>query len=337
MSEARKIAVLGGGSWGTALALTMLRAGHETILWARDSETVEAVNTRGENPRYLPGITLDDGLTATVDLAGAVAGADCVLAVVPAQAMRALLENLAGLLPAGAPLVLCAKGIERESGKLLSQIAAELLPDNPVAALSGPSFATDVARGQPTAVTVAAKDEALAARLSALFSSSGFRCYSSTDLVGVEVGGALKNVLAIAAGAVSGAGLGASAQAAMVTRGFVELRRVGAAFGAEPETLMGLSGLGDLILTCGSAQSRNFSYGMALGRGEDRAGLKLAEGVATAGIAARLAREKGVEAPIIDAVDAILSGKITIGEAVAALMARPLKSETDNNPERSQS
>src|SRR5690606_8348361 len=197
--------------------------------------------------------------------------------------------------------------------------------------------ATDVARGLPTAVTVAAQDEARASDLAGLLSSPAFRCYSSTDLIGVEVGGALKNVLAIAAGAVAGAGLGASAQAAMVTRGFVELRRVGEAFGAEPETLMGLSGLGDLILTCGSAQSRNFAYGQALGRGESLDGLKLAEGVATAGIAARIAGEKGVEAPIIGAVDAILSGATTIGEAVAALMARPLKSETDNDINRRQS
>jgi glycerol-3-phosphate dehydrogenase (NAD(P)+) len=241
--------------------------------------------------------------------------------------MRGLLNALASRLDAKTPLVLCAKGIERDTGKLLSEIATEILPRNPIAALSGPSFATDVAAGLPTAVTVAAADEARAARLAALLSSPAFRCYSSADLIGVEVGGALKNVLAIAAGAVSGAGLGASAQAALVTRGFVELRRVGAAFGAEPETLMGLSGLGDLILTCGSAQSRNFSYGLALGRGESLEGRPLAEGVATAGIAARIAREKGVEAPIIAAVEALLAGRIAIADAVAALMARPLKSE----------
>jgi glycerol-3-phosphate dehydrogenase (NAD(P)+) len=252
-----------------------------------------------------------------------------VLAVTPAQAMRGLLEGLASRLDAKIPLVLCAKGIERDTGKLLSQLAGELLPDTPVAALSGPSFATDVAAGLPTAVTVAAADEAQAAELAGLLSSPAFRCYSSADLIGVEVGGALKNVLAIAAGAVAGAGLGASAQAALVTRGFVELRRVGAAFGAEPETLMGLSGLGDLILTCGSAQSRNFSYGMALGRGDSLEGRPLAEGVATSGVAARIARERGIEAPIIAAVEALLAARITISDAVAALMARPLKSEFD--------
>lgn len=322
-----KIAVLGGGAWGTALATTALRAGHDCVLWARDGETAAAISARHENPRYLAGIALDPALAATTDLDAALAGAACVLAVVPAQAMRGLLGALASRLGPGIPLVLCAKGIERETGKLLSEIAAELMPRTPVAALSGPSFAADVAAGLPTAVTVAAADEARAAGLAALLSSPAFRCYSSTDLIGVEVGGALKNVLAIAAGAVAGAGLGASAQAALVTRGFVELRRVGAAFGAEPETLMGLSGLGDLILTCGSSQSRNFSYGLAIGRGESLEGRPLAEGVATAGIAARIAREKGVDAPIIAAVDALLSGRITIADAVAALMARPLKSE----------
>lgn len=333
MSQQRRarIAVLGGGAWGTALALTALRAGHATTIWARDPATVEALNLRQENPRYLPGIRLDKGLVATDNLAKALAGADCILAVIPAQTMRDVLQEISGLLPVGAPLVLCAKGIERSTGRLLSEIAREILPETPIAALSGPSFATDVARGLPTAVTVAAQDPALAARLAGLLSSPSFRCYSSTDLTGVEIGGALKNVLAIAAGAVAGAGLGASAQAAMVTRGFVELRRVGAKFGADPETLMGLSGLGDLILTCGSDQSRNFAYGVALGRGDDLSGLKLAEGAATAGIAARIARENEIEAPIIEAVDAILAGRSTIREAVAALMARPLKSETDED------
>ena len=324
-----KIAVLGGGAWGTALALTALRAGHSTRLWARDTQTVDAINQRGENPHYLPGIELDTGLVATSDIDVALEGPNCVLAVVPAQAMRALLAGLEGRLAAGIPLVLCAKGIERGTGKLLSQIASELLPETPIAALSGPSFATDVARGLPTAVTIAANDEALADELAALIATAAFRCYSSSDLVGVEVGGALKNVLAIAAGAVSGAGLGASAQAAMVTRGFVELRRLGIELGARPETLMGLSGLGDLVLTCGSAQSRNFAYGVALGRGDGVKGLALAEGAATADIAAEIAREKGVEAPIIDAVARILAGEITITEAVAELMARPLRRETE--------
>ncbi len=327
MSVRTKIAVLGGGAWGTALAAAMLRAGHDSVLWARDAATVDAINARRENPRYLPGITLDDGLTATGDLGHALSGAACVLSVVPAQVTRAVLGEAAAFFEDGTPLVLCAKGIERDSGKFLSQIVTELVPVALPAALSGPSFATDVARGLPTAVTVAAANDDDASGLASLLSSPSFRCYSSTDLLGVEVGGALKNVLAIAAGATLGAGLGASAQAAMVTRGFVELRRVGAAFGARTETLMGLSGLGDLILSCGSEQSRNFAYGVALGRGESLEGRPLAEGAATAGIAARIAREKGVDTPIIDAVDRLLGGETTIDRAVADLMTRPLKNE----------
>ena len=324
-----RIAVLGGGAWGTALAAAMLRGGNEATLWARDAATVTSINERRENPRYLPGILLDPAPAATTDLEGALAGAACVLAVTPAQTLRDLLGQLAGRMEPQVPLVLCAKGIERGTGRLLSEIAGEILPRNPVAVLSGPSFASDVVRGLPTAVTVAAEDEALAAQLAALFSSPSFRCYSTDDVIGVEIGGALKNVLAIAAGAVTGAGLGASAQAAMVTRGFVELRRLGAAFGARPETLMGLSGLGDLILSCGSAQSRNFAYGMALARGESLRSLPLAEGVATAGIAAELAHARGIEAPIVGAVALLLKGELTIDKAVAALLSRPLKSETE--------
>jgi len=323
------VAVLGGGAWGTALATAMLRAGNDAVLWARDGDTVEAINGRSENPRYLPGIALDPAPRATTDLDEALAEAATVLAVTPAQTMRAVLGQVAGRLAPAVPVVLCAKGIERATGRRVSEIATEVLPQSPVAVLSGPSFATDVARGLPTAVTVAARDEALAARLSAAFSSSSFRCYSTDDLIGVEIGGALKNVLAIAAGAVSGAGLGASAQAAMVTRGFVELRRLGATFGARPETLMGLSGLGDLILSCGSAQSRNFSYGLALGRGLPLDGLPLAEGAATAGIAAEMAAARGIDAPIVAAVAALLAGELTVGRAVEALLSRPLKSETE--------
>jgi len=322
-----KIAILGGGAWGTALALTMLRAGHEPVLWARDPQTVDAINQLHENTRYLPGIRLDEGLEATTDLAAALAGARCVLLVTPAQALRAACSESARHIPANVPAVICAKGIEASTGHLLSEIVGELLPENPVAALSGPGFAADVSRGLPTAVTVAARDEALAVHLAALLSAPHLRCYSSTDLTGVEIGGALKNVMAIAAGAASGAELGASAQAALVTRGFVELRRIGAAFGANPETLMGLSGLGDLILSCGSSRSRNFAYGLALGRGESVEGRPLAEGVATAKIAAELARKRGIDAPIVEAVAAILAGRITVPEAVSSLLSRPLKSE----------
>lgn len=322
------VTVLGGGAWGAALALSMLRAGHKARLWARDAEIAAAISS-GENPRYLPGIAFGKGIEATTDMEAALDRADCVLAVTPAQSLRQVLSLAQGWMPANIPLVLCAKGIERETGRLLSAIAGEILPNNPVAALSGPSFASDVAKGLPTAVVVAAREEALAATLALRFSAANLRCYSTDDLIGVEIGGALKNVFAIAAGAITGAGLGASAQAAMVTRGFVELRRVGAAFGARPETLMGLSGLGDLLLTCSSAQSRNFAYGLALGRGEDLAGRPLAEGVPTAAIAARIARERGIDAPIIGATAQILERSITIREAVSALMSRPLRTEAE--------
>ncbi len=326
--ERGRIAIIGGGAWGTALAHSECLAGNDTVLWARDELVVEGINSSRENNRYLPGIMLARGLRATTSLSEALAGADCVLAAIPAQSLRQVLETAAPEITQQAPLVLCAKGIERGTGKLPSEVAAEVLAGIRVGALSGPSFATDVARGLPTAVTVAADDGELAQGLSVLLSSQTLRCYSSDDLLGVEIGGALKNVLAIAAGIVAGAGLGASAQAALTTRGFVELRRIGAAFGARPETLMGLSGLGDLILTCGSAQSRNFAYGMALGRNEPVEGLPLAEGVATAGIAARLVAERGIEAPVIAAVGALLDGSLKIGDAVSGLMNRPLKPES---------
>lgn len=328
MSGGAHIAVLGGGAWGTALAQTLCLAGNEVRLWARDAATVDAVNRDHANPRYLPGIGLHEALTASGDAGSALRGAECVLAVVPAQTMRRVLETVAPLLHSHVPVVLCAKGIEAGTGQLLSEVARKVLPENPVAALSGPSFAHDVAAGLPTAVTVAAEDLGTADRLATLLSTPSLRCYSSDDLVGVEVGGALKNVLAIAAGAVAGAGLGASAQASLVTRGFVELRRIAESLGARPETLMGLSGLGDLILTCGSGQSRNFSYGHSLGRGQPVAKLPLAEGVATAGIAWTIAQERGLDAPITQSVVMLLDQRITVREAVSNLLARPLKRET---------
>ncbi len=328
MSGSFGVTVLGGGAWGTALAMQMQRAGNQVRLWARDGATLEALK-RGENPRYLPGARIPSDIVVTDDLVAALDGADCVLAVTPAQAMRETLESIRDRIAAGVPLILCAKGIEHDSGLLLSEIVESILPKNPAGALSGPSFAADVARGLPTAVVVAVRDAALAADLAQRFSTDSFRCYSTGDLVGVEIGGALKNVFALAAGAVTGAGLGASAQAAMVTRGFVELRRIGQSFGAEPETLMGLSGLGDLLLTCSSPQSRNFAYGLAIGRGETLANLPLAEGVATASIAAKLAHDRGINAPIIGAVAAILEGSMSIKQAVSILMTRPLRSETE--------
>lgn len=327
MSGKVKIAVLGGGAWGTALAAVAASGGHETWLYARDAETVATLNEKHRNPRYLGDIQLPAAIRASTDAKAVLDGADAILVVIPAQAMRKGLSELSALIPQSAPVILCAKGIERDTGRLMSEIVAEVLPRHRIAALSGPSFATDVARSLPTAVTVACEDAAIADRLAALFSGPAFRCYSTTDLKGVEIGGALKNVLAIAAGAAIGRGYGASAQAALVTRGFAELRRIGQAMGAKPETIMGLSGLGDLMLTCSSPQSRNYSYGLALGRGEDLANRPLAEGVATAPIAAELCRRHAIPAPIITAVAALLAGTITIDEAVTALINRPLKTE----------
>lgn len=328
MSEAG-ICVLGGGAWGTALALNARRACRDVVLWARDEATVDAINRDRANPRYLPGVAIDAGIVATTDAAEALAGASEILAVVPAQTLRGVLAAVGRHVQPGVTLVLCAKGIERATGLLMTEVVGEVLPGVATAVLSGPSFAADVARGLPTAVVVAAAERERAARLARLLSTPAFRCYSTDDVVGVEMGGALKNVLAIAAGTVSGAGLGASAQAAMVTRGFVELRRMAAAFGARPETVMGLSGFGDLMLSCSSAQSRNFAYGLALGRGAPLQGLPLAEGVPTAEIAASIADRRGIAAPIVHAVNDLLGGRTTVREAVAALMARPLRDEDE--------
>lgn len=321
------VTVLGGGAWGTALAAVASRAGHDVRLWARDLELVESLNAGRGNPRYLPGASIDAAIRATTDAAEALTGATVVLSAIPAQSLRGALTGLAPAVPKKATLVLCAKGIEVATGELLSAVVEQTLPGRRIAALSGPSFAADTVRGLPTAVVVSAHEKGAAARLARLLTTPRFRCYSTDDLTGVEVGGALKNVFAVAAGAVAGAGLGASAQAALVTRGFVELRRFAARFGARPETVMGLSGLGDLMLTCSSAQSRNFAYGMALGRGASRDGLPLAEGVATAAIAARIARSRKIEAPIVQATHQLITGALTVPEAIETLMSRPLKAE----------
>lgn len=323
----KKIAILGGGAWGTALGCMAAQNGHEVILYARDPATVDEINRKHRNSRYLGDIALHDNLRATDNATEALSRADTVLAVIPAQSMAAALQELKPLIPAHCPVVLCAKGIERSTGRLMSQIIADILPAHPIAALSGPSFASDVARGFPTAVTIACENIAIADDLAVQFSGSTFRCYSSDDLTGVEIGGALKNVIAVAAGATIGRGLGASAQAALVTRAFAELRRIAAAFGGRPETLMGLSGLGDLMLSCSSPQSRNYSYGLALGRGEPLEGLLLAEGVATAPVIAELCAQRQIYAPVISTIAALLNGSITIDAAVTGLLSRPLKNE----------
>jgi glycerol-3-phosphate dehydrogenase (NAD(P)+) len=323
------IGVIGAGAWGTALANAAALAGRAVTLWARDPDHVEAMRTKRENATRLPGVKLADAVLPTGDLAQA-ASADAVLLAVPAQSLPGVAVDLAAVLPAGRPVVSCAKGIERATGRFMTEVIAEVLPQAVPAVLSGPSFADDVARGLPTAVVLAAPDEATAEALAAALSSPSFRVYHATDIRGVEIGGAAKNVLAIAAGIVAGRGLGESAKAALTARGFAELGRFARAHGARPETLMGLSGLGDLILTCGSEKSRNFAFGLALGRGvpvAEAGGGKLAEGAFTARVLVELAQARGIDMPIATAVDAVIAGRLAIDDAVTALMTRPLKAE----------
>jgi glycerol-3-phosphate dehydrogenase (NAD(P)+) len=318
----QNIAVIGAGAWGTALADVVVRAGRDVTLWDRNTTLLDEMRaTRGN--RLLPGVVIDERI-AIVDAPDA--AADVVLMVVPAQAERAAVAAVAPRLAPGTPVVSCAKGIERGSEKFMTEVIAEAAPQAVPAILSGPSFALDVARGLPTAVTLACADEALAERLALTLGSPTFRPYHSTDVRGVEIGGAAKNVLAIAAGIVVGRGLGPSAQAALITRGFAELTRFGRAYGARPETLTGLSGLGDLVLTCSSPQSRNFSYGVALGK-DVATGDKLAEGAFTAKVLAQMARERDIDMPIAFAVDAVLDGTLAIDAAIEGLLTRPLKAE----------
>jgi glycerol-3-phosphate dehydrogenase (NAD(P)+) len=322
------IGIVGGGAWGTALAVVAARAGRRVTLVGRNAAAIAALRERRENPR-LPGVKLDASIAATGDVLAIVAS-EILLLAVPAQALRTTLAGFAPHLMAGTPVVICAKGLEHDTGKRLSEVVAEVSPRTVPAVLSGPSFAADVARGLPTAVTIAASDETLALELCHALAGATFRPYAQTDVIGVEIGGAVKNVLAIAAGIVSGRKLGASALAALTARGFAELRRLGEAMGARPDTLMGLSGLGDLVLTCSGPQSRNFAYGQMLGAGGDpTAAHPLVEGIATAAVARALARSKGVPMPIVEAVAAILDRTLTIDAAVEALMTRPLKREAD--------
>jgi glycerol-3-phosphate dehydrogenase (NAD(P)+) len=323
------IAVIGAGAWGTALALTCARAGRKVTLWEQDAANAAALKAKRES-RFLPGVRIDDSVIIAGDLAAAVA-AEAILLVVPAQAVRAVATTLAPLLSARTPLIVCAKGIERGSKKFMSEVIAECSPGAVPAILSGPSFAADVARGLPTAVTLAASDAKLAAELAQAVGSATFRPYHSSDVRGVEIGGAAKNVLAIAAGVVTGRGLGASALAALTTRGFAELVRFGKAYGAKPETMMGLSGLGDLLLTCSSPQSRNFTFGVNLGRGHDPDTIQkttgLAEGAFTASVLVDMARERNVDMPISTAVVALLDKTMSADAAIGSLLARPLKAE----------
>jgi glycerol-3-phosphate dehydrogenase (NAD(P)+) len=329
--------VIGGGAWGTALASVLARRGdtpQPVTLWAREAETVEAINHHHENRPFLANIRLPENIIATSDLT-ALANCNIILMVAPAQFARPIVAELAPLLSPDTSLVLCAKGVERGSLKFMSQMAEEYVPAAQIAVLSGPSFAADVARGMPTAVTLACADAARGQALCQAIGSAGFRPYLSGDIIGAEIGGAIKNVLAIACGIVMGKGLGESARAATTARGFVEMQRLGIAMGAQAETLAGLSGLGDLILTCASLTSRNFSLGHALGEGqkaEDILGKRasVSEGAMSAEAVRLLAEKYGLDMPISLAVDNILAGRESVDTAIGNLLARPFTAEGTN-------
>lgn len=326
-----RIGVIGAGAWGTALAQLCAQNGHEVTIWAFEPEVVTAINTAHENTLYLPGIALNPDLKASAAEA-VVAQAELLLAVPPAQHMRATLACFAPHVAAKTPIILCSKGIEQGTLKLMTEVLRETIPQATIAALSGPSFAADVARGLPTAVTLACAEPAIDQILAQALSTPTFRPYLSTDVTGAEIGGAVKNVLAVGCGITEGHGLGASARAALIARGFAEMTRIGVALGARVETMAGLSGLGDLVLTCTSTQSRNYSLGVALGRGQNVAEAmvdkrSVAEGAATAPALIALCEKLGVDTPIIHAVAAVISGAMTVDVAMARLMARPLSAE----------
>jgi glycerol-3-phosphate dehydrogenase (NAD(P)+) len=329
--EFRTAGVIGAGAWGTALAQVAGWAGLDVLLQAREPEVVESIRARRINEAFLPEVVLDSRVSVTSELAD-LARCDLILAVPPAQHMRSTLTAFAPHHRPGVPIVLCSKGIERGSLKLMTEVLAETLPAAPAAVLSGPSFAAEVARGLPSAVTLACADEALGEALMETLSAPAFRPYLATDLIGAEVGGAIKNVLAIACGISEGRGLGRSAHAALITRGFAEMTRMGVALGAEAETVAGLCGLGDLVLTCSSPQSRNMSLGLALGQGQSveqaLAGKRsVAEGYESAPAVRELAAKTGVDMPISMAVAALLNGETNVRDMIDALLSRPLKAE----------
>lgn len=322
-----RIGVVGAGAWGTALAQVMAQGG-DVLLWALEADVVASVNAHHRNELYLPDVALSPAIRATGELAD-MAECDALLIVTPAQHVRA---TLARLPDTSAPLILCAKGIEAGSGKLISQLVEEVRPLSPVAVISGPTFAHEVAAGLPTAVTLACADAALAERLAARVARPTFRPYLSDDVIGAEIGGAVKNVIAIACGVAEGAGLGLNARAALISRGFAEMSRFGLALGARAETLAGLSGLGDLVLTCSSTNSRNFSLGKGLGEGQSAADLlgnrrTIAEGAFTAPVLRDVAGKAGVEMPIVEGVCALLDGRVAVSAMIDALLSRPLRSE----------
>ncbi len=332
----QKLGVIGAGAWGTALAVVGRRAGRDVSLWALEPEVAAEINQHQRNTPYLPGVALEPGIAATTDL-GAAADADILLLVTPAQHLRATCEKLRPLLKSGVPVVICAKGIERGTSALMTDVVAQCLPGAPLMILSGPTFAQEVASGLPTAITLGASDPDLARNVAQAIGSRAFRPYVSTDIVGAEVGGAVKNVLAIGCGIVEGKGLGANGRAALLARGLAEIVRLAVARGGKPETLMGLSGLGDLVLTATSTQSRNYSLGVALGKGHSLeqvlgARRSVTEGVTTAEAVVTLAAKLGVDMPICSAIDRVLNHGASIDAMLKSLLERPLRDEVDAGP-----
>lgn len=322
-----RIVILGAGAWGTALAAAFLGQGHAVKLWGRNPDICAEITREHSNRTYLADATLPKGLTATPELEDALADAEIVLFVAPAQTTRELADRVAGLVADDAALIACAKGIDNKTGQMQSELIAQASPGHDVGVLSGPSFAADVVRGLPTAVVLAMPGIDQARAMAQALSGGAIRIYASDDVTGVQIGGALKNVMAIAVGICRGGGMGASAEAALITRGYAELARLGVAMGARTETLMGLSGLGDLVLTCSSELSRNFAYGIAVGSGRDVTGLKLAEGVHTVSIANALAARHNIECPVMHTAELVLAGRMSAKDARAALMSRPVKTE----------
>ena len=325
------IGVVGGGAWGTALAQVAAKAGRTVHLWAREPEVAESINTLHENTAFLKGVTLCPAVRATNRLDD-LADADALLLVTPAQFLRATLAQLGDHLPRSTPLVLCSKGIEQGTGLLMTEVCNAVAGEHPLAVLSGPTFAAEVARGLPTAITLACADEALGARLTEAIGLPTFRPYWSPDLIGAEVGGAVKNVLAIACGIAEGKQLGENARAALITRGFAEMLRFGAAKGAQRETLSGLCGLGDLILTCSSTQSRNMSLGYAIGQGRRMNDIlaerkTVAEGAYTAPVLLEAAQKLNVEMPITEAVVQLLYHDADVDTVIGGLLSRPFRPE----------
>jgi glycerol-3-phosphate dehydrogenase (NAD(P)+) len=331
-----RISVIGAGAWGTALAVTAKRAGREVTIWAREEDVAAGINEVHENAAFLPGIKLDPDITATTDL-GQMASADVLILATPAQHLREICRQLAPFVEDRKPVVICAKGIEEKTGALMSEVLADVLPQAAVAVLSGPTFASEVARNLPTAVTLACADTDLAEALSATLRSPPFRIYHSTDIVGAQVGGAVKNVLAIACGIVEGRNLGENARAALITRGLAAIVQLGVTMGARAETFLGLCGIGDIALTCNAMQSRNFSLGFALGRGESldsvlNARSSVAEGVYTAASVTELGRRLDVDLPIAGVINKILHQGADIDDTIAELLARPFKAEGSFTP-----